>query len=579
MDLIIRNGTIVDGIGTDQFRGDIAIDNGAIVGIGARIDAADVEEIDASGMIVTPGFVDVHTHYDGQATWDEVLAPSSDHGVTTVVMGNCGVGFAPVRPGREEWLVQLMEGVEDIPGSALNEGISWGWESFGEYLDVLDARRYAVDVAAYVPHGAVRGYVMGERGARNEPANADDVSQMADIVRAAVEAGALGFSTSRTVVHKARDGEPVPGTFADLAELNGIADAVVAGGGRLFEVAPQGLEYAAGEYMTEVEWMIDLARRTGLTTSFLMLQNMQNPTVWRQALDRLDQIDAPVRPQVAARPFGMLLGWSSYHPFTKRPTFVELAASLPLDELLVRLADPGVKAAILAEADLPPDPTLQFDALGPALQTLFDRLYPLDDPPDYEPTADTTVAARAAAAGADPLSFAYDLMGDQDGRGLMMFPLFNYENGNHDDIREMLTHPATISGLSDGGAHCRMICDASYPTYLLTHWARDRERGPRLRLEDAVKLQTGDTAAFAGLDDRGVLAVGRRADINVIDLERLDIGYPRSIDDLPAGGRRILQGAQGYAATLVAGQVTRREGVDTGARPGRLVRGAQPIRA
>jgi N-acyl-D-amino-acid deacylase len=575
MDLIIRNGDIVDGTGADRFRGDIAIEDGLIAAVEPRIDATDVEEIDATGMLVTPGFVDVHTHYDGQATWDEVLAPSSDHGVTTVVMGNCGVGFAPVRPGREAWLVQLMEGVEDIPGAALHEGISWGWESYEEYLDVLDARRYALDVAAYVPHGAVRGYVMGERGARNEPSTPDDVAQMATLVRAAVEAGALGFSTSRTIVHKARDGEPVPGTFADLAELNALGDAVVAGGGHLFEVAPQGLEYAAGEYMTEVEWMVDLALRTGLTTSFLMLQNQPNPTVWREALDRLDGVDAPLRPQVAARPFGMLLGWSSYHPFTKRPTFVDLAARLPLEELLVRLADPAVKAAILAEADLPPDPTAQFDALGPALQTILDRLYPLDDPPDYEPTADSTVAARAAAAGADPLAFAYDVMCAQDGRGLMLFPLFNYENGSHDDIREMITHPATISGLSDGGAHCRMICDASYPTYLLTHWARDRQRGPRLRLEDAVKLQTCDTAQFAGLDDRGVLSAGRRADINVIDLPRLDIGYPKSVDDLPAGGRRILQGASGYAATMVAGQVTRRDGYDTGARPGRLVRGSR----
>jgi N-acyl-D-aspartate/D-glutamate deacylase len=575
MDLIIRNGEIVDGTGSGRFRGDIAIRDGVIAGIEPRIDASDVDEIDATGMLVTPGFVDVHTHYDGQATWDEVLAPSSDHGVTTVVMGNCGVGFAPVRPGRESWLVQLMEGVEDIPGAALHEGISWGWESFAEYLDVLDVRRYSVDVAAYVPHGPVRGYVMGERGARNEPATPDDIAKMATIVRGAVEAGALGFSTSRTIVHKARDGEPVPGTFAALDELNGLADAVHAGGGRLFEVAPQGLEYAAGEFMTEVEWMIDIAQRTGLTTSFLMLQNMQNPTAWREALTRLETVDAPVHPQVAARPFGMLLGWASYHPFAKRPTFVELAASLPLDELTARLADPTVRKAILSEDDLPPDPSEQFDMLAGALQTIPDRLYPLDDPPDYEPTEDNTLAARAKDAGVDPMELAYDVMCSFDGRGMMMFPVFNYENGNHDDIREMLVHPSTISGLSDGGAHCRMICDASYPTYLLTHWARDRSRGPKLRLEDAVKLQTGDTAAFAGLNDRGVLTVGRRADINVIDLPRLDIGFPRAVDDLPAGGRRLLQGATGYVATLVAGEVTRRDGSDTGARPGRLVRGAR----
>jgi N-acyl-D-aspartate/D-glutamate deacylase len=574
-DLLIRGGTVVDGTGRSGYVADVAVSSGRIAAIEPRLDAEAGDVIDAGGHIVTPGFVDVHTHYDGQATWDDVLDPTSGHGVTTVVMGNCGVGFAPVRPGSEEWLVQLMEGVEDIPGTALHEGITWGWESFPQYLDALAGRRYTIDVAAYVGHGPVRAYVMGERGARNEAATPDDIAAMGRIVREAIEAGAVGFSSSRTLNHKARDGEPVPGTFAAMDELDGIADAVVAAGGGLFEVAPQGLEFDAPVFLGEVDWMSRLARRTGLPVTFAMLQNELNPDSWRQALevvDRVNATEASMRPQVAARPFGMMLGWASYHFFSKRPTYVELASRLPHDELVARLREPGVRAAILAEADLAPDPSKQFDGIGAFLGGMLDKIYAMGTPPDYEPTPDRTVTALAAADGVDPLGLAYDLMNADGGQAFLMLPFFNYVGGSQDAIYEMLRHPATVSGLSDGGAHCRMICDASIPTYVLTHWARGRRRGPHLSIEEAVRLQTKDTAELVGFTDRGTIERGRRADLNVIDLERLALGFPRAVDDLPAGGRRLLQDASGYTATIVAGEVTRRHGVDTGARPGRLVR-------
>jgi N-acyl-D-aspartate/D-glutamate deacylase len=580
-DLIIRGGTVVDGTGRDRYTADVAIRDGRIVEIAPAIEAEAAEVIDATGQIVTPGFVDIHTHYDGQATWDTVLDPSSGHGVTTMVMGNCGVGFAPVHPGREAWLVQLMEGVEDIPGTALHEGITWGWESFPEYLDALDRRQYSVDLAAYIGHGPLRAYVMGERGARNEPATPDDIAQMGRLVREALEAGAVGFSTSRTLNHKARDGEPVPGTFAAMDELDGIADAVVAAGGGLFEVAPQGLEFDAPVFLAEVDWMSRLALRTGLPVTFAMLQNELNPTSWREALEVVDRTNAAaghLRPQVAARPFGMMIGWASYHLFAKRPTYLELATRLPHDELLAELARPEVKARILADADLAPDPTLQFDGIGAFLQGMLDKLYAMGSPPDYEPTADRTVTALAAAAGRDPLEMAYDLMNADGGHAFLMLPFFNYVGGTQDAIYEMLQHPATVSGLSDGGAHCRMICDASIPTYVLTHWARDRSRGAKLSLEQAVRLQTKDTAEVVGFTDRGTIEVGRRADVNVIDLEHLTLGLPHAVDDLPAGGRRLLQEATGYTVTIVAGQITRRHGRDTGARPGRLVRARRSSR-
>jgi len=579
-DIVIRGGKVIDGTGAPAFEADIAISNGRIVAIEKDIVGEAAEEINANGKIVTPGFVDIHTHYDGQVSWDTLLDPSSGHGVTTVVFGNCGVGFAPVRPGREEWLVQLMEGVEDIPGTALHEGITWEWETFPEYLDAIDARKYAIDVAAYVPHGAVRGYVMGDRGARNEKATPQDIAEMARIVCEARKAGAVGFSTSRTMGHKAKDGEPVPGTFADAEELNAIADGLIAGGGGIFEIAPEVLPSGDDSQptlglMDDLKWMGDLALRSDLKVTYLLLQYATDPDVWKQALDYSSHIHAQggyLRPQVAARPFGMMIGWAGYHPFMKRPTYVELANSCTFQELQLQLADPAIREQILSEADLPADPTIQFDGLSTALGMIMHTIYVMGEGVDYEPTADMSVKALAEKHGIDPLAMAYDLLNGNNGNAFLMFPTLNYVEGNHDAIYEMLTHPMAINGLSDGGAHVRMICDASIPTYLLTHWARDRHRGPKLNLEEAVRLQTSATAEVMGLSDRGTLAVGQRADINVIDFENLRINFPHAVNDLPAGGRRLLQSADGYDATIVNGEITRRHGVDTGARPGRLVR-------
>jgi N-acyl-D-aspartate/D-glutamate deacylase len=573
-DLKITGGTIVDGTGDPRFAGDVAVKDGVVVGIAPAVDGEAAETIDARGKLVTPGFVDIHTHYDGQATWDGLLEPSSGHGVTTIVTGNCGVGFAPVRRGTEDWLIQLMEGVEDIPGTALAEGMTWDWESFPEYLDALDRRQFAVDVGTQVAHGAVRAYIMGERGSRNEPATPDDIKGMAAIVRDAIEAGALGFSTSRTLGHRAMDGEPVPGTFAAEDELFGIGRAVRDGGGGVFELAPAG---AAGEDLIapkkEVDWMTRLGAETGLPVSFALLQVDAAPQLWRELMEEsLDARDrgAAVVPQVASRPFGILVGFGTNHPFAARPTYLRLAAELGPQELAVALTEPAHRAAILAETDVP-------DAVGgmaSLIPNVLHRVFVLGDPPDYEPTPDRSVAAIAAASGADPMHVLYDQLCERDGRGLLMLPFFSYTDGNHDAIREMLTHPAGVAGLGDGGAHCGVICDASMTTSLLTHWARDRRRGPKLDLEWVVRKQTRDTAELYGFTDRGTISPGKRADLNVVDFEGLRLHAPEVVYDLPAGGRRLIQQATGYSATVVRGVVTRRDGVDTGARPGRLVRRA-----
>jgi N-acyl-D-aspartate/D-glutamate deacylase len=571
-ELKITGGTIVDGTGGSRYPADVAIADGRIVAIAPAIDGDAVESIDATGRIVTPGFVDIHTHYDGQATWDEILEPSSGHGVTTIVTGNCGVGFAPVRPGTEAWLIQLMEGVEDIPGTALAEGMTWDWETFPQYLDVLEGRRFAIDVGAQVAHGAVRAYVMGERGARNDPATPEDISEMAGIVREAIEAGAFGFSTSRTLGHRAMDGEPVPGTFAAEDELFGLGRAVRDGGGGVFELAPAG---AAGEDIVaphkEVEWMKRLAAETGIPVSFALLQVDAAPNLWREIMDEsLDAFSqgARVVPQVAARPFGILIGFGTNHPFANRPTYRRLAAELAPQELAHALTEPAHRNAILAEADVPGGR----GGLGSLVPQALERVYVLGEPPDYEPTPDRSIAEIACLTGQDPMAVLYDRMCDRDGRGLLMLPFFSYSDGNHDAIREMLTHPAGVAGLGDGGAHCGVICDASMPTYLLTHWARDRTRGPKLDLEWVVRKQTRDTAELYGLTDRGTITLGKRADLNVIDFDRLQLDQPSVIYDLPAGGRRLIQHAAGYTATVVNGVITRRDGNDTGARPGRLVR-------
>ena len=546
-DLTITGGTVVDGTGADRYRADIGVKDGRIVeirrrdGDGPGIEGESAQNIDATGRVVTPGFVDVHTHYDGQVSWDATLEPSSLHGVTTVVSGNCGVGFAPVRPGREQWLIELMEGVEDIPGSALAEGITWQWETFPEYLDAIEKRDLAVDYGTQVAHGAVRGYAMGERGARNEEATEDDIAAMARIVQEAVEAGALGFSTSRTEAHRAIDGEAVPGTYAAEAELFGLGRAMAAGGRAVFEVAPQGTagETPAEATMRELDWMTRLSAEIDRPVSFTMIQASAAPDLWRDQLERAGKAQEngiELYAQFAARPFGMLFGFEGYHAFTHRPTFRKLKAELGRGELAERLADPAVRAAILSEADLPPDPAVLFDAIYAMAQFSTDRLYRLGSPPDYEPTPDQTVAAIAERRGQDPLATMYDLMLESDAGAMLMLPFFNYVEGNHDAIYEMMTHPAAVSGLSDGGAHCGMICDASYPTYLLTHWARDRHRGPKFSLEYVVRKQTLDTATLFGLSDRGVIQLGKKADFNVIDTDTLNLHVPRMVYDLPAVG-------------------------------------------
>jgi len=571
-DLKITGGTIVDGTGRARYVGDVAVRDGVIVEVGPEVTGEATETIDATGLVVAPGFVDIHTHYDGQATWDPVLDPSASHGVTTVVAGNCGVGFAPVRPDMHERLVEMMEGVEDIPGTALHEGIQWEWETFPEYLDALARREYALDIAAFIPHAPLRVYVMGERGARNEDATADDIAEMGRHVAAAIEAGAVGFSTSRSLNHKDLDGELVPGTFASADELIGLTQAMVDAGGGLFEVVPMG-ETGDDAAMTlgEIEMMAKVSKATGTVVSFLVVQSMGAPDLWRDQLDAVRKANADgakLIPQVAARPGGMLLGVASYHGLMRRPTFRNLEDTLPLDELLVEMRKPEVKAAILAEDDLPQDPHRQFEGLTESTPFMFGNIFPLDQL-DYEPTREQSIAGIAAATGRDPWDVLYDHLAEGE---LLLGAFTNYAQATGEPLAEMLSHPDTVVGLSDGGAHVKMICDASAPTYLLTHWVRDRTRGERLSLETVVNKQAAATAEVVGLTDRGTIEVGKKADLNVIDLEHLELHAPRSVDDLPAGGRRILQDATGYVATIVSGVVTRRDGVDTGARPGRLVR-------
>jgi N-acyl-D-aspartate/D-glutamate deacylase len=576
--MIIRGGKVVDGNGGVPFRGDVAVKDGLIVEVAPRVDGTARRVIDATGRLGTPGFVDIHTHYDGQVTWDDQMSPSSGHGVTTVVMGNCGVGFAPVRPGCEGWLIQLMEGVEDIPGTALAEGMTWGWESFPDYLDVLGQRRLSIDVGAQIAHGAVRGYVMGERGARNEPASPEEIARMRAIVHQAVDAGALGVTTSRVLGHRAMDGEPVPGTFAAHDELFALGYALRDAGTGVFELAPGGADgQDVIQAPVEMAWMRKLSAEIGRPITFAMNQVEADPEQWRMLLaESLAACaeGAQCYPQVAGRPFGLLLGLQTHHPFAKRPTFRALS-HLPLPALAQRLRDPDVRATILAEENLPVNPSVVWDEVPGNLPGLLHRVYPMGVIPDYEPLPERSVVNLARAAGVAPVELFYDLMLEDEGRAMLLLPIYNYAWENHDAIREMLTHPQSVSGLSDGGAHCGMICDASIPTYLLTHWARDRVRGERLPLEWVVKKQTRDTATLYGLGDRGVLEAGLRADINVIDFDNLRLDSPTMVHDLPAGGRRLLQQAEGYDYTVVAGQVTRDHGVDTEARPGRLVRGAR----
>jgi N-acyl-D-aspartate/D-glutamate deacylase len=577
-DLVIRGGTVVDGTGDRPRSADVAIDGARVVAIGTGLGAAR-ETLDAQGLLVTPGFVDIHTHYDAQATWDPYLAPTSWHGVTTVVLGNCGVGFAPARPDDHEWLIGLMEGVEDIPGPALSAGVRWDWETFPEYLDALDRMPRALDVGTQVPHGALRAYVMGERGAANEPATPDDVATMARLVREALEAGALGFTTSRTVGHRGVDGRPVPGTFAREDELLGIGQALAVAGRGVFEVAQAGVGGRTsgdptGAADSELVWMARLSASIGRPVSFLLMQSDDDPEAWRRLLGVADAAAAQgarLVPQVAARPFGMLAGHQSRaNPFADRPTYRALSA-LAFAERIARLRDPEVRRRILSEGSAAAAKPGTLAALfGPSM---YARLFPLGDPPDYEPSAEASVAAIAARERREPEAMLYDLMLAHEGRELLFFPILNYAGCTAEPLREMLLHPRSVLGLGDGGAHCGIVCDASMTTSMLTHWVRDRRRGPRMPLEVAVRALTRDPAALYGLHDRGVLAPGRKADVNLIDFDRLRLRLPEMAFDLPAGARRLVQRADGYVATLVSGQVVVRDGVPTGRLPGRVVRG------
>ncbi len=568
-DLIIKDGTVIDGTGGAARQADIAVKDGKIAAVEASIAGPATRTIDAGGKLVTPGFVDCHTHYDGQATWDSVLEPSASHGVTTVVMGNCGVGFAPVRPGAQEWLVQLMEGVEDIPGAALTEGIDWQWESFPEYLDCLASKTYSMDVGAQIAHGAVRGYVMGERGARNEPATPQDIDQMRQITQEALEAGALGVSTSRTIAHRALDGEPVPGTFAAEDELFGLGEALRDAGVGIFELAPNGImgEDLAAPHK-EVDWMCRLSAAMGRPVSFGLVQVDVAPDLYRELLEKSQQANsqgAQVYPQVANRPTGVLLGLQTNNAFVGRPSYDALS-HLPLPKRVAQLRRPDVKAQILSEK-------VNYDnQFAEYMGTQLQRIYVLGNPPDYEPGPEQSVAYLAEADGVEVQSKLYDLLLEDEGKALLIFPIVNYSEGNLDAVRNMLLHPAGVLGLSDGGAHCGSICDASMTTWALTHWTRDRTRGELLPLELIVRKQTRDTAHLYGLIDRGTLEVGKKADVNIIDYEKLSLLPPELATDLPGQSKRLLQKAKGYDFTVVSGEITRQDDTDTGARPGRLVR-------
>lgn len=565
-DLVVRNGQIIDGTGAPARAGDIAIDDGRIVSVGGKAGTAR-REIDAAGRVVTPGFVDVHTHYDGQASWDSQLAPSSWHGVTTIVMGNCGVGFAPVRPDSHDYLIEMMEGVEDIPGTALHEGIPWGWESFPEYMDALERVPRTIDIGTQLPHAALRAYVMGERGAANETATADDLAAMSEALRQSLAAGALGFTSSRTDVHRTKKGEHIPGFGVETEELVALGRAAGATGKGTIGVNVDFLDEAA-----EFDWLRRLQRESGRPVWFLLAQFNDDPEKYARLLQRAVQATdegEPILAQVAGRPIGFLLGLeSSLHPFVSRPSYKQIA-KLPLAERLKHMRDPAFRARMLAEKV-----SHRSDVMRTVTER-FDRMFRLGDPPDYEPTADDSLAALAAAQGREAQEIVYDVLLERDGRELIFMPALNYAAGDFSDIAKMMDHPNTIMGLSDGGAHCGLICDASTPTFMLSHWARDRSRGPKLSLEQVVKRQTSETAALFGLNDRGRLAPGMKADLNVIDFDRLRLRAPEMVYDLPAGGRRLVQRAEGYDLTVVSGVTTFENGEATGELPGALVRGAR----
>ena len=564
-DIVIRGGTIADGRGGDLYEADVAITDRRISEVG-KVAGKGKEEIDAKGKLVAPGFVDVHTHYDGQVTWAQDITPSSQNGVTTAIMGNCGVGFAPCKPADHVRLIQLMEGVEDIPEPVLSAGIPWSWESFPDYMEWLSKRNFDIDIGAQLPHAALRVYVMGERGARRDPSTAEDNKAMAALAREAVRSGALGFSTSRTLNHRTSTGDYTPTLKAGEDELTAIAGAMQAEGRSVLQFV---LDLST--IHEDLPMMLRVAENAKCPVSFSITQNDKAPQRWRQTLAEINEAAArglSVTAQIAARPVGLMLGLElSRNPFQTHPSYRAIA-NLPLAERVARLRQPEVRAAILSENATATDDPLFF-------RPNYDKMYLLGNPPDYEQPPENTLGARARREGKRPEELAYDAMLTDDGRGMLYVPFLNYAEGNLDATREMLRDPRSVPGLSDGGAHCGIICDASFPTYLLTHWTRDRSRGEKLSIPFVVAVQSRKTALSVGLYDRGLIAAGYKADVNVIDYDRLHLHPPKVHYDLPVGGRRLLQQVDGYDATIVSGVVTRRGGNATGARPGKLVRGAQ----
>jgi len=568
-DLVIRNGSVADGLGGPLVTADVAVKNGKIAAIG-KIAGSGREEIDAKGKLVTPGFVDIHTHYDGQATWDPRLNPSSWHGVTTVVMGNCGVGFAPVRVQDRDRLIELMEGVEDIPGAALHEGLKWNWESFAEYLDAVESRPHDIDIAAQLPHGALRVYVMGERGAKLEAATEDDIAQMRKLTADAMRAGALGFSTSRTLNHKTVKGDPTPSLRATEAELAGIAQGMKDAGTGVFEMIS---DFNQPDMLTEFGMIRRIVEGSGRPLTLSLAQGHSSSQGWRKILELIEKSsDAglPIKAQVAPRPIGVLLGLQgTINPFITHAAFQPIKDK-PLAEKVKAMKDLAFRAAILSES-------AERERAHPLARGImaFERMFPLGNPPNYEPAKETSIAAIAARSNRSAADIAYDLLLEDEGRAFLFSPFANYADYNLDPCGEMIAHKDCVMGLGDGGAHVGIISDANFVTYLLTHWGRDRAKG-RFDLGFLVRRQTHDTARAVGLNDRGVIAPGMKADLNVIDMAALEVEAPSMAYDLPAGGKRLLQGAKGYEATIVSGEVIYRKGKPTGALPGKLIRGPQP---
>ncbi len=567
-DLVIRKGKVIDGSGSPAREADVAVDGETIVAVGEVASPGRVE-IDADGDLVTPGFVDVHTHYDGQVTWDPELRPSSFHGVTTVVMGNCGVGFAPCAPDRRDWLIGLMEGVEDIPGTALAEGIRWNWETFPEFMDAVEDCPLAMDVGVQVPHGALRAYVMGDRGAALEKASPAEIEQMSSLVCEAVEAGALGFTTSRTEKHRDKSGNPTPSFGVSGDELQGIARAMGTTGKGVLQLIADFHDFDA-----EFAMIRGMAEVSGRPLSMTIEQDDRYPEIWKNVLGGIAAAASdglPMRGQVPARATGVVMGLDvTLHPFLLHSTFYEIADK-PLAERAAALRDPDFRARLLAE-------TVEIDpsTIVGVLFGSFGKMFRLSDPPDYEPHPSTSAAAEAERRGVTPQEVLLDWLAEEQGAALLYFPLMNYLDGDLEMVREMLTHPQASFGLSDAGAHCGTVCDGSFPTTMLTHWARDRKRGERLPLEWVIQKLTRGGAELVGLEDRGLLAPGMKADINVIDFEALALHAPKVVRDLPANGRRLLQRASGYRYSIISGEVAFKDGEGTGTRRGRLLRGARP---